>query len=153
MVSQTLRFSPNQLVSGNDEQYACCVCFYLNFFLNVSQCLNLRCLVGKNTHACVLFALQKNYSVDLVFFQRFLVASDNRLEVQITSYCLRLPVFRFGRWHEFNLQAKVFSLFLLRINLKIIACPMKWVCNVTYILLKYSISGNQVIVQKIYEIV
>lgn len=59
MVSQTPLFPRNQSVSGNDEQYACCVYFYHDV-LNAPQCPILRCVVGTSAHASFLFALHKN---------------------------------------------------------------------------------------------
>lgn len=57
--------------------------------------------LGKAGTATDVLSVQKKTTTYYVFSLHFLVPSDNRLQVDSTSYCVRFPVFNFGSSHGF----------------------------------------------------
>lgn len=121
--------SPLQSISPRKWWTICLLCLFCHFFLPRSlksaalshseklEQLQTSCLCKKNK--------QKN--TYYVFSLRFLVPSDNRLQVDSTSYCVRFPVFDFGSSHGFLWLARnILSSMIDNAPMRIITLFFAW---------------------------
>lgn len=93
--------SPLQSISPRKWWTICLLCLFCHYFPPIfKKCCTVS--LGKaGTTTVVLPVQKKTKNKTYVFSLRFLVPSDNRLQVDSTSYCVRFPVFDFGSSHGF----------------------------------------------------